>query len=259
MSGKGRISDFTVEQRVLIHLFEHPLNRSQWDGKREQTQAGISLAVKVARKHLPRSLKSLISQDLVKIDTRHIPGSKQRCRIYSLTESGIGAAESIRSGIKNQIINTEDGEISIGKFAGHELAYLDILSKVDSNWNYNPVDTLESSLKDKPETELYRKVLHRAWNDGIITEDERIMLDDISIHLGLEPDIVEEIEKEVISARKTSNEIQKNTFIEVLSIAWQDGYISDDEQAMLDTLANALGLDKNYAKNIQSEWVNENS
>ena len=85
------------------------------------------------------------------------------------------------------------------------------------------------------------------------------MLDDISIHLGLEPDIVEEIEKEVISARKTSNEIQKNTFIEVLSIAWQDGYISDDEQAMLDTLANALGLDKNYAKNIQSEWVNENS
>ena len=99
MSGTGKLSDFTVEQRVLIHLFEHPKKRSQWEGKHEQTQAGVSSSVGIARKHLPRTLKSLMAQDLVEVETRHVEGSKQRCRVYFLTPMGVSAAESMRQGL----------------------------------------------------------------------------------------------------------------------------------------------------------------
>ena len=101
--------------------------------------------------------------------------------------------------------------------------------------------------------------MHRAWNDGQITQDEREMLDDISIHLGLEPEVVERIENEVISERKNSSDIQIKTYLEVLAVAWQDGFISEDEQAMLDTLAQSLGLEANYALNAQNEWISDNS
>ncbi len=259
MGTEGRLGDYTVEQRVLIHLFEHPLNRSQWDGKREQTQAGISIAVGIARKHLPRTLKSLISQELVAIETRHVPGAKQRCRVYYLTNSGKEAAEPMRENISSISITTVNGESTIGKFAGHDVPYLQILANVDSEWRYEPTILDTNDEEEVPTAELYRKVLHRAWNDGQITQDEREMLDDISIHLGLEPEVVERIENEVISERETSSDIQIKTYLEVLAVAWQDGFISEDEQAMLDTLAQSLGLEANYALNAQNEWISDNS
>ena len=255
----GRLGDYTVEQRVLIHLFEHPLNRSQWDGKSEQTQAGISNAVGIARKHLPRTLKSLIAQELVSIETRHVPGAKQRCRVYYLTNNGKEAAEPMRQTIAALSITTGNGETTIGEFAGHKIPYLEVLVNVDSNWMYNPTTVESTDDEDVPTEDLYRKVLHRAWNDGQITQDERQMLDDISIHLGLEPDVVESIENEVMGERKHSSDIQIMTYLEVLAVAWQDGFISEDEQAMLDTLALSLGLDVNYALQVQKEWISDNS
>jgi len=255
----GRLGDYTVEQRVLIHLFEHPLNRSQWDGKKEQTQAGISSAVGIARKHLPRTLKSLVAQELVAIETRHVPGAKQRCRVYYLTNNGKEAAEPMRQTIASLSITTENGETTIGELAGHDIPYLQVLVNVDSNWRYNPITVDPTNDEEVPTEDLYRKVLHRAWKDGQITHDERVMLDDISIHLGLEPDVVESIENEVMAERENSSDIQITTYLEVLAVAWQDGFISEDEQAMLDSLAQSLGLDVNYAMQVQNEWISDNS
>jgi hypothetical protein len=85
------------------------------------------------------------------------------------------------------------------------------------------------------------------------------MLDDISIHLGLEPDVVESIENEVMAERENSSDIQITTYLEVLAVAWQDGFISEDEQAMFDSLAQSLGLDVNYAMQVQNEWISDNS
>ena len=259
MAIEGRLGDYTVEQRVLIHLFEHPLNRSQWDGKREQTQAGISMAVGIARKHLPRTLKSLISQGLVSVETRHVPGAKQRCRVYHLTNSGREAANPMRENIASISINTTDGKSTIRELAGHEIPYLQILSNLDSDWNYNPTKEESNSEEENSTAELYRKVLHRAWKDDKVSEDERKMLEDIAIQLGLEPSVVENIEKEVMEERVSSKDIQKNTFLEVLSVAWQDGYISEDEQAMLDSLSKSLGLDPDYASEVQKYWIEDNS
>ncbi len=255
MSSKGKLSDFTVEQRVLIHLFEHPKKRSQWEGKQEQTQAGISGAVGIARKHLPRTLKSLIAQDLVEVETRHVEGSKQRCRVYFLTPIGISASESMRTGLASREISTEEGQTTLGEFAGHEIPYLHVLSHLNSENHYDQSMYEQEIEEDAPSVDLYRKVLHRAWRDGQLTADERGMLDDISLHLGLEPDSVERIESEVSSQRIESTEKQTDTYLEVLEVAWQDGFISDDEQAMLDSLARSLGLDPEYIAKVQLEWI----
>jgi|TARA_B110000196_G_C21149888_1_gene668947 DNA-binding MarR family transcriptional regulator len=255
MSSPGKLSDFTVEQRVLIHLFEHPKKRSQWEGKQEQTQAGISGAVGIARKHLPRTLKSLMAQDLVEVETRHVAGSKQRCRIYFLTPVGNSAAEQMREGLSSREISTDQGETTLGQFAGRDIPFLHVLSHLTSE-NYYDASMHDYEVdEDTPSVELYRKVLHRAWNDGQITADERGMLDDISLHLGLEPDIVDKIESGVSSERVESSEHQTDTFLEVLEVAWQDGFISDDEQAMLDSLARSLGLDSEYIAKVQLEWI----
>ena len=48
----------TVEQRVLLHLWDTPLGDNPWEGRPELTQAGVSEAVGIARKHLPRTLKN---------------------------------------------------------------------------------------------------------------------------------------------------------------------------------------------------------
>ena len=165
----------------------------------------------------------------------------------------------MRENIASISINTSDGKSTIRDLAGHEIPYLQVLSNLDSDWNYNPSKSDSSSEEESSTAELYRKVLHRAWKDDKVSDDERKMLEDIAIQLGLEPSVVENIEKEVMEERGSSKDLQKNTFLEVLSVAWQDGYISEDEQAMLDSLSTSLGLDSDYASEIQKDWIKENS
>jgi tellurite resistance protein len=76
-----------------------------------------------------------------------------------------------------------------------------------------------------------------------------------ALPIWLEPDIVDKIESGVSSERVESSEHQTDTFLEVLEVAWQDGFISDDEQAMLDSLARSLGLDSEYIAKVQLEWI----
>ena len=259
MATPGRLGDFTVEQRVLLHLSDHPLQRSEWEGKHEQTQAGISEAVGVARKHLPRTLKRLLSASCVEQETRHVPGARQRCRVYGLTASGIAAAQPLRDSIVDRTVLTEGGETTIGAIAGHEIPLLAVLSRIDSAGRYGPELAELDMTEDCDGEALYRRILHRAWNDGKLTSTERSMLDDLAMHLGLEPDRSDEIEKEVMAERADSNDQHIPIFLEVLECAWQDGEISDDEQSMLDSLAISLGLGLDRARTVQADWISEHS
>jgi hypothetical protein len=259
MGVQGRLGDFTVEQRVLLHLSDHPLQRSEWEGKHEQTQAGISEAVGVARKHLPRTLKRLLSGNHVEQETRHVPGARQRCRVYGLTASGIEAANPLRASIVDRTVLTEDGDATIGAIAGHEIPLLAVLSRIDRKGRYDPdLGEVEMAEEEDGGT-LYRKILHRAWNDGKLTSTERSMLDDLSMHLGIEPDRSDEIEKAVMVEREESKDEHIPIFLEVLECAWLDAEISEDEQAMLDSLAAALGLDIKRARSVQKDWITEHS
>ncbi len=55
----GFLGTLTTEQRTLLHLSDNRLPSNQWEAPASLTQAGISAAVHVQRKHVPRTLKRL--------------------------------------------------------------------------------------------------------------------------------------------------------------------------------------------------------
>ena len=84
----GYLGKLTTEHRMLIHLFDNKLPNNQWEAPVALTQAGISAAVHVQRKHVPRTLKRLEKSGEIEITNRHVPGAKQRRKVYSLTTNG---------------------------------------------------------------------------------------------------------------------------------------------------------------------------
>ena len=84
----GFLGSLTTEQRTLIHLYDNNLPSNQWEAPVSLTQAGISAAVHVQRKHVPRTLKRLEKAGEIAINNRHVPGAKQRRKVYSLTTTG---------------------------------------------------------------------------------------------------------------------------------------------------------------------------
>ena len=101
----GFLGTLTTEERTLLHLLDNQLPENNWEAPMELTQAGISAAVHVQRKHVPRTLKRLQEQDFLNTTSRHVPGARQRRRVYSLTPDGRERALSILNGSKQYQCN----------------------------------------------------------------------------------------------------------------------------------------------------------
>jgi tellurite resistance protein len=90
--------------------------------------------------------------------------------------------------------------------------------------------------------------------DGVVTVDEQAMLDDMALYLGLEPDEVEDLDKKVREEAAASLASGgESLYRTMLEVAWQDGEVDDNEQAMLDSLAAMLGLSS--SRDVQLDWV----
>ena len=103
----GYLGSLTTEERTLLHLVEEPLPKNKWEAQDAVTQAGISAAVYVQRKHVPRTLKRLEKNNYINTSLRHVPSSKQRRRVYELTRDGREAAALLRKKILDTTIELE--------------------------------------------------------------------------------------------------------------------------------------------------------
>jgi uncharacterized tellurite resistance protein B-like protein len=263
MSG-GMLLTLTVEQRVLLHLWDTPLGDNPWEGRPELTQAGVSDAVGIARKHLPRTLKKLREKDRIFEETRHVAGAKQRCRVYALSPDGRTAANELVEDIHARIVNADGEQTTVQSLHNHTTGLLDILRNIDSSGTYRPpvdgepaapapLDGRDLSLDHR--LAIYDNIVRTAWQDGVVTKDEQAMLDDMAIYLGLEPDDTEPIEKRVREQSVNPEAENSSLYKQMLEVAWQDGEVDANEQAMLDSLAGMLGLDS--ARDVQLDWVCE--
>jgi len=259
----GMMGTLTVEQRVLLHLWDTPLGDNPWEGRPELTQAGVSSAVGIARKHLPRTLKKLRDKGQISEETRHVSGAKQRCRVYSLSASGRSAAGELVERIHSRPVKV-DGEMQeLKQLHNHSITLLEVLRRIDPSGTYRPpsdddleVETQQVEGRDLPlehRLGIYENIVRTAWMDGIVTKDEQAMLDDMAIYLGLEPDETEPLERRVREENVEPEEGGTSLYTQMLEVAWQDGEVDDNEQAMLDTLAGMLGLES--ASNVQLDWV----
>ncbi len=251
--------DLTVEQRVLLHLVEHPILESKWDAPMTLTQAGISAAVGIQRKHLPRTLRRLIKGGCVDDQMRHVPNKRQRVHVYTLTSNGRQRAGDLLSKVCDRSVIHEGDSMLVEELRRHDLPILDVLRAIDEKGVFHIDRTVPApsesvgDLGAEPR-EVLRSILEAALSDGIITVDERVIIDSLSRALSIESESATEIERQVRESLGPEGSSAR-IFQCMLGAALADGHIDESERAMLDSLAVNLDLTARQMDALRDEWA----
>tara|TARA_X000001036_G_scaffold203136_2_gene190818 strand:+ start:49 stop:831 length:783 start_codon:yes stop_codon:yes gene_type:complete len=188
-------------------------------------------------------------QGLLNVEQRHIPGGKQRKRVYTLTETGTQRAEQLRDAYLDKTVTYDGNEVVLRSLWIASKPILELLSHLDEGLNYyddalvSPVSNPEgmASIDAQYGEELVRRMFARAWEDGKITRDEQSLLNEAVEFLGMHPE----------RARRLSNEARKGlkipppeeVYFDMIMQALDDGEIMQEEVALLDTFRIAFGID----------------
>jgi len=245
----GFLGTLTTEERTLLHLLNHQLPENNWEAPMELTQAGISAAVHVQRKHVPRTLKRLEDQSFLNTASRHVPGARQRRRVYSLTPEGRERALSILQRVKSTPVQKEgtmvllDSLLSSSENTLETLAHIDEHMVVHSDPVMSPVSHPEgsASLDAQAGEALVRRMFARAWQDGRITKDEQLLLNEVVDFLGMHPDRVRRLSNE--ARREINAPPPEEIYLDMLRQALVDGVIHEEEEALLRTVQVAFDID----------------
>jgi tetratricopeptide (TPR) repeat protein len=92
--------DFTVQERIVLHLSKYNGFRNHYLNPESVTQEGIARAVGIARNHVPRALSRLKGVDLVEETRGRVKGSPRRKKVYFLSEKGMGMISSLREKLR---------------------------------------------------------------------------------------------------------------------------------------------------------------
>ena len=245
----GFLGTLTTEERTLLHLLNHQLPENNWEAPMELTQAGISAAVHVQRKHVPRTLKRLEEQSFLNTTSRHVPGARQRRRVYSLTVEGRERALSILKRVQSTPVH-KDGKtvlleslLKSSEYTLETLAHIDEHMVVHSDPVMSPVSHPEgsASLDAQAGEALVRRMFARAWQDGRITKDEQLLLNEVVDFLGMHPDRVRRLSNE--ARREINAPPPEEIYLDMLRQALVDGVIHEEEKALLRTVQVAFDID----------------
>ena len=259
----GYLGTMTTEERTLLHLFDNPLPEGHWEAPPAITQAGISAAVHVQRKHVPRTLKRLEKNEELISNQRHVPGAKQRRMVYGLTPKGLKRAGNIRDKILSISVFKDGNKVVLGTLRKGGQFTLELLSHLDEGlvFHDNPVTSPISnpegtaSLDAQAGENLVRRLFARAWEDGKITKDEQYLLNEVVDFIGMHPKRVKRISEE---ARKTQNAPPpEEVYLDMLRQALIDGEIVDDEIALLKTMRDSFGIDDETHRKLLSDAKKE--
>ncbi len=244
----GYLGKLTTEHRMLIHLFDNKLPNNQWEAPVALTQAGISAAVHVQRKHVPRTLKRLEKSGEIEITNRHVPGAKQRRKVYSLTPSGRIRAKLLVDQTLTIEVSYFGKTVEIKEIPRGEKRLLEILSHIDENLVYQELPIVSSiaqpsgkaSLDAQGSEELVKRMFARAWEDGVITYDEHQLISEVVEFLGMHPERVKRLSEEARGAIDISP--PEDIYFEMLSQALIDDKLVEDEITLLETFRGAYGI-----------------
>lgn len=246
----GFLGTLTTEERTLLHLLNHQLPENNWEAPMELTQAGISAAVHVQRKHVPRTLKRLEEQNCLNTTSRHVPGARQRRRVYSLTNEGRERAQSILQRIRSTPVQHEGQTVLLETLMKSSENTLETLAHVDEHLvvHVDPVMSPVShpegsaSLDAQAGEALVRRMFARAWQDGRITKDEQLLLNEVVDFLGMHPERVRRLSNE--ARREINAPPPEEIYLDMLRQALVDGVIHEEEEALLKTVQIAFDIDE---------------
>ena len=252
----GFLGTLTTEERTLLHLLDHQLPENNWEAPMELPQAGISAAVHVQRKHVPRTLKRLEQQAFLNTTSRHVPGARQRRRVYSLTQGGRERAQSILNRIKSTPVNSGGTTVLLQTLLTSSQDTLETLAHIDehmvvhSDPVMSPVSHPEgsASLDAQAGEALIRRMFARAWQDGRITKDEQLLLNEVVDFLGMHPERVRRLSNE--ARREIDAPPPEEIYLDMLRQALVDGVIHEEEDALLKTVQIAFDIDTDAHERI---------
>ena len=105
----------------------------------------------------------------------------------------------------------------------------------------------------RPEHDIYFIALQQVWEDGIITDDEKRMLEGLQTSLGITQDEHTFLESK-ISKDETLHHL--TTYRKILEQAWADGILTVDEQALLSKMRDRLHITDEEHTSIETEIKN---
>ena len=259
----GFLGSLTTEERMLLHLHDHVLPEGEWEAPLSLTQAGISAAVHVQRKHVPRTLKRLESRGCLISSKRHIPGAKQRRIVYGLTPEGRKRAAELRGKILSREVNKDDSTIMISELRKGGQLTLELLSHIDEAMVFHEIPVISpvsnpdgvASLDAQAGEQLVRRLFARAWADGKITKDEQQLLSEVVEFLGMHPERVRRLSDE--SRRNQKAPPPEEIYLDMLKQALVDGELIEDEIALLETVRVAFGIDQMTHQKLLKIAIND--
>ena len=245
----GHIGTFTTEERMILHLYEHPLPEGEWEAPQSLTQSGIASAVHVQRKHVPRTLSRLEKTEDLVLATRHVPGAKQRRKVYGLTPKGRERASKLRESILKEMVFLGEERVELSTLRNAGQPVLELLAHLDEGLVYhqNPVISPVSnpdgsaSLDAQSGELLVKRLMARAWEDCKITTDEQNLLDEVVGFLSMHPERVHRLSEE--ARRERGAPPPEEVYKDMLDQAMVDGVLIEDEVALLDTMRMAFSID----------------
>ncbi len=104
----------TSKDKVLLHLKGYWRHRGDGEYPIALTQKGISEMTGVRLSHVPRTLKGMVSRDLVNEVKAHVQGESRRYKVYLLTEKGILEADRLLDRVEDRKVVVDGVEGRIG-------------------------------------------------------------------------------------------------------------------------------------------------
>ena len=130
----------SASERILLHLLEWWGKAGEFRAPPALTQKGIATAAGFHSRHAVQYLRPMIRDGLVRQWMAHVERSRQRQKVYELTETGRTAALRLRSNLLKQTIRVRDDsgfqEMAVGevlKRMDGSLGLLSILSQVSQS------------------------------------------------------------------------------------------------------------------------------
>ena len=241
MDGNVR-RQLTVQERVLLHLHDRYMIEDSWDAPIEHSQSGVSNAVGVHRRHLPRTMRRLQESGLICIELRHVANIKRRVQVYSLTNKGQNMASDLLSNILSWEIESDNGLVTLSTISTKSSEVLQYLHPT-------------SNLYDSPSIGRLAELVKVAYEDGVLTSAEERLLVTAAQELHVDRATLERI-KERISSDE-SNGFEARLIRTALMTALADGYIDENEEKILRRLAFESDIDNEAYEELVERTIAE--
>ena len=232
----------TVKERVLLHLHDRIMIENAWDAPIEHSQSGVSNAVGVHRRHLPRTMRRLEDSALINIELRHVKNIKRKVQVYTLTNKGQKMASDLLENILTWQVESDDGQVPLSSIYTNSTDILQFL--------YPTSDMYES-----PSIGRLAELVKVAYEDGILTTAEERLLDTAAQELHVDRETLERIKERI--SNNNSNGFESRLIKTALMTALADGYIDKNEEKILRRLAIESGIEHEAYSTLVERTLSE--